>query len=74
LAFALADVQNAILSTTTTTTCVPPTPVQFVAFHPGPDEILSPGEITGGVLFFLRIVPDLPVAYTPHLFSGIPPR
>ena len=72
IAFAVNALHNGILFASTTTTCGSVAPVQFAVFHPGADEILSPGEVTGGYLLFLQLSSD-PVSYTPRPLAGIPP-
>jgi len=73
IAFVPTNLQNGFLFSTESTSCAPPIVAPFVEIHPGPDEVLSPGEVAGRFLFFLRASPD-PITYTPRVLGGIPQR
>jgi hypothetical protein len=71
------ELRNALLlGSQETTTCGAGGPTRFVGLSAGPDDVLSPGELGGAFVLFLRTSPESadPITYRPRILNGVPPR
>ena len=72
-AFVLEGLEHALVFGSGLAGCDPLRPAPFVRLGAGADDILSPGEVGGALLLFLKTTAD-PIVYSPRVLMGTPPR